>query len=439
MGGGGGPGREIPEQVIQDALNNGEDFTLRQNETTTLTQNLTVPAETTLTIEGTIDLGDGNTFQIVGDGEVIVTGSGIITNAASNIKVVDTATLQLQSGADILIDGNLELEDDSRLKVVFTASKAQTRINVNVFSITGNATFEYEGVDTGATGLELNAFDLLLSSIPNEQLDEMVSTAITIKEGGELTIEDGSELKLDDRSELVLLKDATMNCEGTLSLGCNPRKNTDDDKFPQFSISNLGQINVTGKGKIIGLTETETILGNDFINGEITAVGKILVKGTEASIQNVSIANNEIVVGDVANQVGENGKIILGEAGDDFFDTLTSSVIGFTENEATAAPGGISFDSEASVKIYSEKGIVYLDPESADKPDGYEGIKYNNSGEKQFPQGAETNEGLVFTYTQANNPGFDIPYDTIQGPSGPCVSRLDNLNNDANKLIAINN
>ena len=31
MGGGGGPGRDIPQEVIQDALNAGEDFTLEEH------------------------------------------------------------------------------------------------------------------------------------------------------------------------------------------------------------------------------------------------------------------------------------------------------------------------------------------------------------------------------------------------------------------------
>ena len=251
MGGGRGPGRIIPEQSIVDGLNNNGTFTLAENETSTLTQTLTVTTGQTLTIEGTLDLGNGNTLQVDGEGEVIVTGTGTITNTAANIQVIDSASMRLESGANIVIDGNLAFEDNSRLNFVFAASSEQTRINVNVLSIIGNATLNYLGRDSDTdSGISFNPFIFLLGFIGAAREHE--STKITIKEGGFLNIEEGSELKLDSQSQLVLNKDATMNCKGTLVLGCNPRKNDGDkNRFPQFSIENQGQINVTDRGKII--------------------------------------------------------------------------------------------------------------------------------------------------------------------------------------------
>ena len=60
MGGGGGPGRDIPQEVIQDALNAGEDFTLEENQTSTFTEDFEIPVGRTFTNDGTIDLGDIN-------------------------------------------------------------------------------------------------------------------------------------------------------------------------------------------------------------------------------------------------------------------------------------------------------------------------------------------------------------------------------------------
>lgn len=430
MGGGGGPTIIIvAQEVIQAALDASDDFTLEENEKSTFTTDLTVPPGTTLTIKGTLDLGDGNTLLV--KGELVING-GSITNEDSNIKVVDNGTIELRNGGEIVISGNLELEDTSNLVIDLRADKTDSfRIDVNKLLIKDQAKVIYRGSDTGDGNGLISAFNLGFGAS-----GDLEATSIKIKPGGNLTIQAGSALELDKMSFLQLGEGATMNCEGTLTLSCNPRENDGDDITPKFSIENKGQINVTGGGKIIGSTATETIIGN----------GKIVVKGAnsvapfdQSTIQNVSIKNNDIEVGD-ATVASTPGKIILGEAGDDWFYKLSSSVIGLVNSSGLdpeyATPGGISFTSEANVKIYNAQGIVYLNPSSKDSPSAnYVGIQYN--GDTPFPGGSETLEGSISTFPQVNNPGFDITYDSVEGESGPSVNRLDNLDATNSKVIAI--
>jgi hypothetical protein len=431
MGGGGGPTIIIvPEEDIQDTLQNGKDYTLKENEKSTFTTDLTVPPGTTLTIKGTLDLGDGNTLKVKG---ALVINGGSITNEDSNVFVFPNGTIEMKNGGEMVISGNLELDDTSNLVIDLTA--ADSKIEVNTLLIKDNASV------TIVPGVSGSVLDLILGGSVFTDAQALKSTILNIKPEGNLTIEAGSSLTLDDKSYLVLGEDATMNCEGTLTLSCNPRANEGDAITPKFSIENKGEINVTGGGTIIGSTETETIIGT----------GKILVKGTapppggaQSTIQNVSIKNNDIEVGEesLVASLASFGKIILGEAGDDWFDTLSSSVIGLVNSSGIdpeyATPGGISFTTGANVKIYSAKGIVYLNPSSEDSPsDNYVGIQYNNGGVKSFPDGTETLEGSISTFPSANNPGFDIPYDSFEGESGPCVNRLDKLNDTASKVIAI--
>ena len=105
MGGGGGPGREIPEQVIQDALNNGEDFTLEENDTTNLTENLIIPEGRTLTNNGTIDLGESG-LEITGN----LINNGTITNQAAGITVLKTG--EIANFSVININGTIVINTD---------------------------------------------------------------------------------------------------------------------------------------------------------------------------------------------------------------------------------------------------------------------------------------------------------------------------------------
>ena len=123
MGGGGGPGREIPEQVIQDAFNNGEDFTLEENETTNLTEILIIPEGRTLTNNGTIDLGESG-LEITGN----LINNGTITN--------QEASIEIKTGSAVTNNGTIDINGNLYISVI-------PRGYVNV---SNNGIYNFEGL-----------------------------------------------------------------------------------------------------------------------------------------------------------------------------------------------------------------------------------------------------------------------------------------------------
>jgi len=130
MGGGGGPGRDIPEQVIKDTLNNGEDFTLAENETTYLTKILIIPEGRTLTNNGTIDLGEAG-LEIQGS----LINNGTITNQEARISI--TKNGNVVNGGNINLDGKISI---STINTTVTFIKIQNigQIKASRFEVVGN-------------------------------------------------------------------------------------------------------------------------------------------------------------------------------------------------------------------------------------------------------------------------------------------------------------
>ena len=142
MGGGGGPPRvNVPEEVIQEAFDNGEDFTLESNEQTIVTKDLTIPAGVVFTVKGVLDLGEGNTFSELG--QLIVDG-GRVQNEGSDVVLSGDSTTIFQNQGQLDIDGTLTVNKE--VNITKTGDERFELIRVNELILKDNAKISLTGV-----------------------------------------------------------------------------------------------------------------------------------------------------------------------------------------------------------------------------------------------------------------------------------------------------
>ena len=441
MGGGGGPGREIPEQVIQDALNNGEDFTLEENETSTFTEDFEIPEGTTLTIKGTLDLGDGNT--LTERGKLVIDGGSII-NEASNI-ILDGETTEIINGGSIAINGVLTVNND--IVVAKVPEFGNPIVTAAKMILKGGVNLEVKDRDLTTKEDEWLMGELEIT--PDEGFfipAGLVGVLILVTE--ELKVDVGSTLSLDNDSKIKIKDGATAVIRGTIQLNqledpkvVDPESGKLLPRVPGFGqINNNGYLFIYEGGSII---HPEVGVGPSQIISDGT--GTITVSGSnedlvESKIENVQIYDNEITIGEPPFFPGAPifGKIYLGLT--DGNDAITTPLPnGRFNNQGAIDWDEIYASNDAKLTVRANRGIVYYNDTRITVPD-IVGEYYNYL---EFPQGYGVNDGIldptgeVTFYPQNDNPGFLLQYDLPASLTG-CIFKQANLGDpDTGEIIAL--
>ena len=408
MGGGGGPGREIPEQVIQDALNNGEDFTLAENETTTFTEDLEIPQGRTLTVKGTLDLGDGNT--LTENGRLVIDGGRIINDLGS-VKLISDQTTRILG--QILIDGVLTLGATGIVKQIEVEPTPESAIPV-----IKAGTARVEGttvIKSDKATFDIGKYNLAFDYLEVEDSDEAYTfdvknlSFIVINR---LDIASVNVLQLDNKSLLGIHEDCIANIKGTLSLDV-----THDGTEDTGKIDNNGVINVIDAGKIINPNSNTGAEITSSISSGLDEKSIININGADSMIENVKISNNTVTIG---TPDSATGRVFLGKFNE--FPAQLSSSLG-----EGALTWNSKFEDRTKITCYTSQGVWFVDDDS---------IQFSKEGATEnFPQGAPTTVGLIDKYPQADNPGFLIE-DNGADKDGS-VFKLDAINDPTGQKISV--
>jgi len=395
MGIGAGPPRIIvPEEEIQEAFNNGEDFTIESNEQVNLTGDLVIPAGRVLTVKGVLDLGEGNT--LTENGQLKIVG-GEIVNQMSHIILNGETWTELTEDGQIDIDGNITVEKDTGVTISpKNLNSSYNYIRANTLNMHKGSILTVEEYDNSAT---LQFVNLLLPFLDSGRLDsgrQITFKKIFIGVENEMNMESGSKLKIDPKCVLQIAENATANIRGEIELD-----STTNSTYGR-QIENNGTINVIGGGSIINRTE------NDTFKSVIEGYGKhsiLNVSGhhpddwTESKIENVRLLNNSITVGTAPENlenIGDSsmGKIYLGKKAPD--DEILTSDLG---------SGAMMFwrieGSDNKLTVHSTAGVLFI-PGSISVT-----VRHVT-----FPQGEESVDWFGATYPKSENPGFTIEYST---------------------------
>ena len=397
MGGGGGPGREIPEQVIQDTLNNGEDFTLEENTTTNLTQNLIIPEGRTFTNNGTIDLGESG-FEIIGN----LVNNGTITNQNAQISLVDGSSVR--NYGSIITDGTLKIQGEIAVLVeifnfgtfisrsVEIIAEAVSQSGEIIFNLRPNSltTFgtitstEFDGdgrVTTTFTGgadgdptaeLRVDNIDtrepLILSNLiltnrtpidgewkvkeltlsNNAKIEPLIQSPQTrLSVSDKLTIENGpvfnkAIINIQTDAELEI-NESTLNNEGVI--------------INAGTIKQLGTTNSSIQAEFFGKIETTgTVTGLNLKNQQIiTDVDGIVIAGTKNENDRILNATAKTIEWDANYNPGagdEDFKVKRTTADETKYEIefVTGNII----NDATTFPNGDPFSNNPDIYSSNE-------------------------------------------------------------------------------------
>ena len=440
MGGGGGPGREIPEQVIQDALNNGEDFTLEENETSTFTEDFEIPEGTTLTIRGTLDLGDGNTLTETGK---LVIDGGRVINEASNI-ILDGETTEIINGGSIAINGVLTVNND--IVVAQVPEFGNPFVTAKKMILKGGVKLEVKDRDLTTKEEEWLAGELEISPDPNFFAPVgLVGVLIEVTE--ELKVDVGSTLSLDNDSQIKIKEGAKAEIRGEIQLNqladpkaVDPETGEILSRLPGFGqINNNGDLFIYEGGSII---HPEVGVGPSQIVGNGT--GTITVSGSnednvESKIENVQIYDNEITVGEPPFFPGAPilGKIYLGLTNEN--GAITTPLPNGRFNNQGAIDWDESYESnDVKLTVRANPGIVYYKDTRITAPEIVGEYNYI-----EFPQGEGAKDPVldpaeeVTFYPKNDNPGFLLQYDLPASLTG-CIFKQENLGDEtAGEFIAV--
>jgi hypothetical protein len=417
MGRGGGP-ITIPEAVIEEAFNKGEDFTISENEIAILTEPLEVPTGRTLLVEGTIDLG-GNILNVA-VGSTLKLDGGTLTNAA---------------GSELNVDGNVEA--------------VNSNINTPDTTVTVNAGGAVNAVDTPVNfnGLEVEAAGSVSTRYSGANRYQVTMGTATV--AGALEVDASLGAVKMNFNNLALTYNGTFDITGQpgsqdeqTTVSITNTMTVATDSVLSVTDAVVDWTGVTAATIAGGLTMTTTAT-----TGTATSTGAVLclgIEGTEGftmnitgnanSITNASYPNygNRIEGGTINLTEGgkmsgvyyiKNTKFNIGEEGTADGSVLILGDMNEAGNEFTTK-GSLTYDEEADVKVYNEEGIKFVKDSIIS-----EGVT--------FPQGTATESGGVYTYPLSDNEGFDIS-STGGGGIWPTVVEYDGLNSSTTKEININ-
>jgi hypothetical protein len=396
MGGGGGPPHvNVPEEVIQEAFDNGEDFTLAENETTNLTKDLTIPAEVVFTVKGVLDLGEGNT--LTEEGQLIVDG-GRIQNENADLVLSGDSTTIFENQGQLDTDGTLTVNKEVKF-ITTLEDNIWESIRVNTLILGDNAKISLTGLGKTTTMI---AYFVRVNNglyISEGDLNIIINESMTIEKGGELTL------------------------NGYVSLGCNRSVVNVEGllKFDSTSSVGLfdGELNVKNGGSIVGIDEQ---FRNVIRGGVVNVYGTDSESGNTSYIENCSFIDvHQINIGKIIDNVEHPGKIYLGEYDtDNLFFTSAKQSIEF--GKSTTKP----------MTILTNRGLEYVNVEVLGNPPI---TFFLDDEEVAFPNGDATVAFGTSFYKLTENPGFTITYDESGDPdpgTSATVSRYENINDNMN-------
>ena len=397
MGGGGGPPRvNVPEEVIQEAFDNGEDFTLESNEQTNLTKDLTIPAGVVFTVKGVLDLGEANIFTELG--QLIVDG-GRVQNEASDIVLSGNGTTIFQNQGQLDIDGTLTVNKQVNIKTT-TGDGRYEYINVKTLILDKDAEISVTG--QGTSDITAAGVRLFFGILQGEgDLNIFIKESMTIEKGGELTLNNNAALNCSK---------SVVNVEGLL-------------KFDFTSLLRVinGELNVKNGGSIVGLVKEDFLeRKNEIVGGVVNVYGEDSESSNISSIENCSFIDVEqINIGKIIDDVVHPGKIFLGK-----FDS--------DQGVFTSANQSIEFEDSTTkpMTILSPAGLEYVNKEVERKPP----IRFFlGDVEVAFPNGEPEGTVPQLKYPKSENPGFTITYDESGDPGkAATVSRYADINDNVN-------
>jgi hypothetical protein len=346
----------VPEEVIQEAFDNGENFTLEENETTTLTQNLIVPSAVTFINKGTIDLKE-STLEILGD----FINQGTVTNQEASIVIKENGNLTNNNLGVITLNGNIQLIPGGKGSLTNEGKLTAMQLEVNgnnpdvsttlslkgeesifnvkniinngagAFNIVGITTLsktviKCESLETHSpttlTNLQwltenMQATDTLTLDNTYLKSSEMHTTkSLTIKNNSEFecingmfdTGEEESEVNIDKQSSLKIIRENSFKSKiinkGIVSIIVKEA----NLQLNNTTFENTGVINNNGTLKQFGDT-------NSTINTGGEPFGIINTNGT---VSGLNLENQQI------NTEGD-GIVIAGIKNDDGFITVNNS------------------------------------------------------------------------------------------------------------------
>lgn len=343
--------------MIREAFENGEDFTIKENEIGLLSTNLKIPSGRTLTVDGTLDLGDGNELIIEG---TLNGNGGSITNDNSDITVEEDGIVDfIRFGIDI--SGHLNIKGQLTAKGL--------NLKVNELKIEENATVNLSNFD-GYTG-SYNVFVILIASLFSlfiNESDELIP--LTIRDNGAFTI--GSNGNADFTNVAIKFgNDITTEIKGKLLF---KQDNEIDLKWQTLNvIGNNGIIEVSNDSDDNELTVKS---GTVVVKADKDIPGGGTIKGPIKYVDsNINIGNEDLGSSDTS-------KLILG--------TLDS------DTGKWPRTSNIFMKSTNLLTVNNTDGLIFV----------RDTIIFDYGPElKSFPQGTPT--GIV--YPKDKNPNFTIP------------------------------
>jgi hypothetical protein len=409
MGRGGGP-ITIPEAVIEEAFNKGEDFTISENEIAILTEPLEVPTGSTLLVEGTIDLGEGNILNVA-VGSTLKLDGGTLTNTASDVEV---------SGILTSDNGQINIAGDLTVKSTGTAEFAgDNEITCNGLIVEAGGKLSGVGSSTKET-LNMDIFSFLFAGMFGGGYDTVPGDNLTIKirENGEFKVTTTGNLELAGVTLDLLAEGITTEIKGSLKL-INPK---------------LGD-------EVTGIVKNEILLGGNSLD-IVGSDGKILTE-TDMAINKLETNMNRI----------ENGTINITKGGTmsgnfDIEDTNISigSPDGSPDGSTDSSALILGYMNENKDKFTRRGTLTYTVDDEADVTvHNFDGIKFVKGSitsvpliRSVFPQGENSEAASppdTFTYLKLHNPGFNI---SSTGSGWPTVVEYDAIDSSTTKKININ-
>lgn len=421
MGGGGGPPRvNVPEQVIQDAFDKGEDFTLESNEQTNLTKDLTIPAEVVFTVKGVLDLGEGNT--LTEEGQLIVDG-GRIQNEAADVVLSGDSTTIFQNQGELETDGTLTINKDIDFRETLM-DLSHEYIKVNSLVLNGDATVTFNSISYQEGAGIINT--LILNAKNRTSSEFLGNGIITLKVRDTMEIENGATLKMGNLASLTI--GSELEVKGLLELQAD---NIDSaiSGTPDKVTSFRGSINVIEGGSIKGLPNTTDPTNNQKIiirgGGGVNVFGEDS-EGEISSIENCSFVNSEITIGKISDEGIIDGKIYLGE-----YDTDS----GFFSSANQFIDFNSDFELRSKMTVFPNAGLEFV------KLRGKRIVPitfyFNNNDDVRFPNGDAKEEFSTFFYKKTENPGFIITTESGVLTKQGSVKRYEDVEDDNHIFIAI--
>ena len=444
MGGGGGPTIiVIPQNVIQDALNAGDNFTLEENEKSIFSEDFEIPADTTFTNNGTIDLGEID-FNILGT----FVNNGTVTNSSANIiiqeegyminngSVTINGDIILNAYADTLIEKLrnsgifqaseliLETNSSSQLTILMGSPQSSARystiMDLKSIKVKGDGSaqildydeYEYRLTVRGELNVGANLDIGTSVDLGTRQRAVLSLGTIKVAESKELSflnpviglreaISNNGKINFNENTDVVIPANTTVRIR-TLETGETINQGTISNNEGIITLEGEGEFKNEGQftnNKIIinqgtflneGTITNETIFAESqgfFNEGILTNYGKItILAGYLSNANTFTIETNGRLINGGVFRNGNPGVVGL--------KTFTNK--GEIENQGKIINAVTSFfTNEGTITIEQGNFTDFVSPDLTNKGSFTNEGTITNNASITFSEGTFTNKGTV--------------------------------------------